>query len=169
MPSRVLSSQEVQEDATPVTQVRVVVHTQGAAGPNTSDNHWSLYLVHPNGTSSIRINMRAEFGDPTGILEWTKHDYVHSISTVRYWDFPVAAGITVLFFARLIYNLRRDRYDMSGGGSGCRWWVYNVMSDMAQENYIHQSAPGEIWPNLLFLYHKHQERRELQMVRGEFV
>jgi hypothetical protein len=67
--------------------------------------------------------MRAEFDDPTGILEWTKDGYTQTTSAIRYWDFPVAAGVTVLFFARVIYQLRRDRYEMSGGGSGCRWWV----------------------------------------------
>lgn len=123
MPSLSLSSQVVQADTTPVTHVRVVVHTLGAAGPNTSDNHWSIYLLHPDGRSSTRINMRAEFDDPTGILDWTKHGYVQTTSAIRYWDFPVAAGVTVLFFARVIYQLRRDEYEMSGGGSGCRWWV----------------------------------------------
>lgn len=123
MPSPPLSSQVAQADSTPVTYVRVVVHTLGVAGPNTSDNHWSIYLLHPDGVSSTRINMRAEFDDPTGILEWTKHGYIQTTSAIRYWDFPVAAGVTVLYFARVVYQLRRDRYEMSGGGSGCRWWV----------------------------------------------
>lgn len=122
MPS-LLSPQVVQADSTPVTHVRVVVHTLGAAGLNTSDNHWSIYLLHSDRVSSTRINMRAEFEDPTGILEWTQHGYTETTSAITYWDFPVAAGVTVLFFVRLIYSLRRDRYEMSGGGSGCRWWV----------------------------------------------
>lgn len=118
-----ISPQAVQEDQTPVTHIRVVVHTLGAAGPNTSDNHWSIYLLHAGGGSSTRINMRANFGDPTGILEWTRHGYIQTTSAIAFWDLPVAAGITVLYFARLIYSLGRERYDMSGGGSGCRWWV----------------------------------------------
>jgi hypothetical protein len=120
MPSHLLSSQAVQADTTLVTHLRVVVHTLSAAGPNTSDNHWSIYLLHSDGRSSTRINIRAEFDDPTGILDWTKHRYIQTTSAIRYWDFLVAAGVTVLFFARVIYQLRRDRYDMSGGGSGCR-------------------------------------------------
>lgn len=117
MSSHPLSPQVVQADTTPVTHVRVVVHTLGAAGPNTSDNHWSIYLLHPDGVSSTRINMRAEYDDSTGILEWTKHAYIQTTSAITYWDFPVAAGITVLYFARLIHNLRRDRYEISGGGN----------------------------------------------------
>ena len=118
-----LSPRAVQADTTPVTYVRVVVHTLGAAGPNTSDNHWSLYLIHPDGVSSTRINMRAEFEDPTGILEWTKLGYSQTTSAIGYWDLPVAARISVSYIAHLIYRRRRDRYEMSGGGSGCRWWV----------------------------------------------
>lgn len=118
-----ISPQAVQADNTPVTHVRVVVHTLGAAGPNTSDNHWSIYLIHPDGVSSTRINMRAELDNPTGILEWTRHGYVQTTSAITYWDFPVGVGITTLFFARLIFSRHRDKYEMSGGGSGCRWWV----------------------------------------------
>ncbi|CEJ62531.1 hypothetical protein PMG11_11028 [Penicillium brasilianum] len=168
MPSTPLLPDIVQADTTPVTHVRVVVHTLGAAGPNTSDNHWSIYLLHSDRVSSTRINMRAEFEDPSGKLEWTKHAYTQTTSAIRHWDFPVAAGITVLYFARLIYSHRRDRYEMSGGGSGCRWWVYNIISDLAQESYIHQSAPGTIWPNLLYLYHMTKEPKPLHMVQGTF-
>ncbi|KAF3391940.1 hypothetical protein DPV78_010611 [Talaromyces pinophilus] len=154
----------VQEDQTPVTHIRVVV--QLALTP--SDNHWSIYLLHAGGRSSTRINMRANFGDPKGILEWTRHGYIQTTSAIAFWDFPVAAGITVLYFARLIYSLGRERYDMSGGGSGCRWWVYTIMSDLSQRNYIHQTAPSQIWPNLLFIYHWSKERKPLQMVQGVF-
>lgn len=118
-----LSPQTVQTDPATVTYVRVVVHTLGAAGPNTSDNHWSVYLIHPNGLSSTRVNMMAVFDDPTGILDWTKHSYIQTTSAIAYWDFPVAPGVTVSSVADLIYSLGRHRYEMSGGGSGCRWWV----------------------------------------------
>ncbi|KAJ5586712.1 uncharacterized protein N7459_002477 [Penicillium hispanicum] len=159
-----LPPQTVQTDTTPVTHIRVVVHTLGAAGPNTSDNHWSIYLLHPGGMSSTRTNMRAEFGDPSGILEWTKHGYTQTTSAIMYWDFPVAAEITVSSITRLIYSLRRDKYMMSGGGSGCRWWVYTIVYDLAQRSYVHQEVPSEIWPNLLYLYHTHKERKQLHMV-----
>lgn len=122
MPPR-LSSQTVLADLKRVTHLRVVVHTLGAAGLNTSDNHWSIYLIHDDGASSTRINMRAEFEDPTGFLDWTQQGYIQTTSAIVYWDFPVAAGTTVSSVARIIYDLRRDRYMMSGGGSGCRWWV----------------------------------------------
>lgn len=113
----------IQHDTRPVAQVRVVVHTTGASGPTSSDNHWSIYLVLANNAGSIRINMRAEYGDPTGILEWTSHAYTVTNSAIKYWDFAAAPGIQVSHISRLVYNLGRHKYDMSGGGSGCRYWV----------------------------------------------
>ncbi|PLB48821.1 hypothetical protein P170DRAFT_425829 [Aspergillus steynii IBT 23096] len=163
-----LPPQTVQTDASPVVHVRLVVHTLGPASPNTSDNHWSIYLIHPNGVSSTRINMRAEFDDPHEILEWTKHDYIHTTSAIACWDIPVSAGITVASIARLVYGLGRDRYTMSGGGSGCRWWVYTIVHDLARERYVNQDAPSQIWPHLLYLYHTQKERRQLHMIQGEF-
>lgn len=118
-----LSASTVQDDTSRVPQVRVVVHTLGPAGPVTSDNHWSIYLLLPNTGGSVRINMKAEYENPTGMLEWTKQAYLLSISAVRYWDFQTIQHVTVGQIARLLYQNCRQNYDMSGGGSGCRWWV----------------------------------------------
>ena len=122
--SSIIDPTTAQADSRGISQIRVVVHTLGPAGPTISDNHWSIYLVLQNDEGSVRINMRAEYDDPTGILEWSKQDYVLTNSAVRHWDFPAAQGLKVEHIARLIYGLGRQRYDMSGGGSGCRWWVY---------------------------------------------
>lgn len=46
---------------------------------------------------------------------------------------------------------------------------YNIMSDMAQRNYIDQNAAREIWPHLLYMYHTQKEPTALHMVQGEFV
>ena len=45
---------------------------------------------------------------------------------------------------------------------------YTSISDLAQRNYIHQNAPSEIWPNLLYLYHRNKERKPLGMVQELF-
>jgi hypothetical protein len=102
----------IQQDIRPVVQVRTVVHTTGASGPTTSDNHWSIYLILANNTGSVRINMRAEYGNPTGLLEWTPHTYALTTSAIRHWDFPAASGIQVAHISRLIYSLGRHKYEM---------------------------------------------------------
>src|SRR5947199_9274860 len=114
-----------EEDMRYVQIVRVVAHTTGLRDPSiaTSDNHWSIFLILANNEGSVRINMRAELEDPTGILDVTEHMYTDSNSRVASWDFRVNGSIPVAWFYRLIFALGRHRYNMSGGGSGCRWWV----------------------------------------------
>ena len=111
-----------------VTHIRVVFRTLGALGPQSqkSHNHWSIYLILANKpNSSIRINMRAEYPDPTGILEWEECEYILPKSAISYWDFPACpnARLMVLHISRMIYFFGRDEYKMSGGGSGCQYWV----------------------------------------------
>ena len=68
--------------------------------------------------------MAAEPGYMDGELRWSKHDYQRSSSAIRHWDFEVRVTLRVCDFARLLDDTHRHLYDMSGGGSGCRWWVY---------------------------------------------
>lgn len=44
--------------------------------------------------------------------------------TMSNFDFPTTGNVRVVDLLRLIYANRRHEYDMSGGGSGCRYWVY---------------------------------------------
>ena len=106
-----------------VVGARVVVHTPGGY-PNSpmSDNHWSIYLLLSGGQASVQMNMTAEYGDPTGTLQWKPVQYSVSRSSVRYWDFPIISGVTVKSIYALVMSYGRNNYDMSGGGSGCRWW-----------------------------------------------
>ena len=105
-----------------IDKVRVVVHTTGPWPNGMSDNHWSIYLLLANDTS-VRMNMRASLDDPTGHLEWTSLSYALTNSAISHWDYQAKAGITVGAIHRLIYQKRRDKYTMSGGGSGCCWWM----------------------------------------------
>ena len=121
--STVVPPATVENDARQVEIVRVVVHTLGPAGPTISDNHWSIYLLLSGNEGSIRINMRAEPNFIDGILEWTKQAYLLTNSAIRHWDFPKVKIFRVCDVAKHIRDARRFQYDMSGGGSGCRYWV----------------------------------------------
>ncbi len=120
--STLLTPQAATQDQRVVNYVRLVVHTLGPAGPTISDNHWSIYLLFADGQGSVRMNMRADPGYVNGNLEWTEQAYLLTQSAVRHWDFSVAQGVQVRHIAGLIYQLGRQRYNMSGGGSGCRYW-----------------------------------------------
>lgn len=101
-----IATQSVLNDTRLVRTIRIVVHTTGAAGPTISDNHWSIYLLLRDG-GSVRLNMRAEPGYVNGILEWTEHPYILTISAVNHWDFPVVGQVRVCDIARLLYAAKR--------------------------------------------------------------
>lgn len=115
-----------QIDERVVEGVRVVVHTTGWLGPGTpmSDNHWSIYLILAGNEGSVRLNMRANYGERDGIFECLSLPYTVAKSALKYWDYQLRGNITVDHIYRLIVGYRRDQYRMSGGGSGCRFWVY---------------------------------------------
>ena len=106
-----------------VTQFRLVAHTMGPVAPGAalSQNHWSIYLLHDNG--SVRLNMM--LADPRaastrGRLTVTSHGYTTvSTSAVRYWDFKAADNLAVYYVIQLILDNRRAEYDMNANGVGC--------------------------------------------------
>lgn len=184
-----MSSAQAMAKTTPVAFIRVVVHTMGLANLTMSDNHWSIYLMYSGSVGSTRANMMApEYGDPTGVLDWSEQQYALTTSALSYWDFGVARNVSVGDIASLIYNSGRDQYDMSGGGSGCRWWVYVctevnvrevvltwsyvnryvILSDCSREQMIGANEADRFYPNLLFQYHRNLDPRPLHMVQGEF-
>jgi len=120
--STALAPQITVNDQRLVRVVRVVAHTLGAVGPNTSENHWSIYLLLADNTS-VRVNMRAEPGYVTGELSLTAQNYQMTNSAIAHFDFPTLGAVQVGDLVRLVYQNRRHMYEMSGGGSGCRYWM----------------------------------------------
>ena len=119
---------KLRNDGRSVDQVRVVVHTLGP-WPNRemSDNHWSIYLILAKNSGSVRMNMKAELDDPKGTLEWSPNlPYTKTNSAIQHWDYNVSPGVTVGSVYGLVMEKGRDQYNMSGGGSGCRYWVYVI-------------------------------------------
>jgi hypothetical protein len=116
--------QQVAEDSSGISKVRVVVHTMGPVGPNTSNNHWLIYLLLREGGGSVRVNMRAvSDSDNRGLIEYEKQEYTLSNSALRSWDFDVIGDVCVKDIANHLHSKQMHRYDMSGGGSGRRYWV----------------------------------------------
>jgi hypothetical protein len=115
---------DITANTSSVTHVRVVAHTVRPMGPNTpmSENHWSIYLILAHG-GSVRMNMAAYPGHRAGTLEWSILNYEVSNSALKYWDFPAVQPLEVHHFCEVIAHHGRTQYWMSGGGSGCRFWV----------------------------------------------
>ena len=70
-----------------VTKFRVVAHTAGPVAPGAvlSQNHWSIYLIHSNGSVRINMQLANPAGNNTrGILLISSHPYTSaSTSEVR--------------------------------------------------------------------------------------
>ena len=115
---------DLPNDARAVTTARVIVHNTGRWPSGVMcDNHLFIYLLLKDKARSVRMNMTAELNDPTGKLNWTDHGYVMSTSRIDSWDYPFQPGVTVAKIYKTIMENQRDQYTMSGGGSGCRWWM----------------------------------------------
>jgi hypothetical protein len=48
-------------------------------------------------------------------------EYIQSRSEL--FIIPAAPGVSVGWVYTLLKSKKRDRYKISGGGSGCRWWM----------------------------------------------
>ncbi|PGH16688.1 hypothetical protein AJ79_01560 [Helicocarpus griseus UAMH5409] len=172
-----LTRYEVEANYQNMACVRVVAHTTWEVGSDGySDNHWSIYLVFTDeGTgSSIRLNMeRAHAITIQGALKWTQHDYSLPKSHLWHFDFAIKSTVTISNVATLIYSLGRDGYQMDGSLSGCRWWVYNVLQDLGDWDYISKDkVMKEFYPHMLFKYSSTEargdSRGDLAMVEGHF-
>jgi hypothetical protein len=116
---------DAQNDLSVITNVSVVVHktTVRSKRPHDVDNHWviNLYL---GPESFVQLNMfEDESKDLDTTLEWRPRPYNVSFSTIKLWSFAPIPGLTIKMVADVLYANRRDQYIMSGGGSGCRYWV----------------------------------------------
>jgi hypothetical protein len=105
-----------------VETIRVVCHTTGARSEVSSNNHWTIYLVYPEG--SLRLNMReTSYSNKRGKLEITNYGYqTPSNSAVEYWDFPVITKpLAVHYIMELIRDYKRDLYEYRPSGMGCQF------------------------------------------------
>lgn len=131
-----------------VLTVRVVCHTAGRVGAsNASDNHWSLYFLLGGG-KSVRFNMRADPGYIDGTLDIHSYNYELSISAIRYWDYPAVKYFTVrMAYEYLVVRCQYHQYNMSGGGSGCRWWMLACPANENLTMLINTVSPlSPLWP-----------------------
>ncbi|PGH16687.1 hypothetical protein AJ79_01559 [Helicocarpus griseus UAMH5409] len=104
-------------------------------------------------SSGIKINA-SEYASYPGEVKWLLRDHTAPRSMVFKRDFIVFRAVTVAHIASLIYSLGRNQFNMlSGDGCGCRWWVYNVICDLARWDYVVSQAPDEIHGAMLFHYH----------------
>ena len=113
---------------TTIVKVRVVAHTMGPVVPGgqLSQNHWSIYLLSPDG-GSVRFNMEwspNNAQENKGKFTITKHAYADSNSAVRFFDYDVRSNVKVQDFLQILGHKKRQNYKMTSTGVGCRFWMY---------------------------------------------
>lgn len=110
-----------------VTHFRVVAHTMGPVveGGVLSQNHWSIYLVHANGSVRLSMELRnPKSNSSKGQLYITSYGYTDvSTSAVRSWEFQASENVAIYYVIQLILDNGRWDYDMDKGGVGCRHWM----------------------------------------------
>lgn len=109
-----------------VIKVRIVAHTLGPVVPGgqLSQNHWSFYLLNPDG-GSVRLNMEWVPGSENdkGKFSVTRHAYAQTTSAVHVFDYEVPNGMKVVNFLQVLRDKKRHNYKMTPTGVGCRFWV----------------------------------------------
>ncbi|EEQ91393.1 uncharacterized protein BDCG_06513 [Blastomyces dermatitidis ER-3] len=91
----------VLNEDTPIKSVRVAVDLE-AYSPDTLGNNWSIYLLHRDVPSSVRINMHAEPGQMNRILRYQKYDHFCS-PALEFRDFEITPinPVTVSYIAAI--------------------------------------------------------------------
>ena len=108
-----------------ISLVRVVVH-KVHGDIQEHDNHWSVYLILDDKQDSLRLDMTAQPARTPGKLGrviWTNHSKTFFSPGIQHWDISICYGFTVGEIGSLVYSNKRDKYDMSGGGTDCRSWT----------------------------------------------
>ncbi|KAJ4525248.1 hypothetical protein HRR83_000924 [Exophiala dermatitidis] len=139
-------------------------------GGQLSQNHWSIYLLGPDG-GSVRLNMELSpsvAGDK-GRFTVTKHAYAHTTSAIQVFDYDVAQNTKVQSFLQVLGNKKRQNYKMTSTGVGCRFWVLTVINDWIQAKLITTAnAAQNIACVIQFNYSKGQNPVKLEMKKGEW-
>ncbi|PVH70286.1 hypothetical protein DL98DRAFT_521701 [Cadophora sp. DSE1049] len=163
-----IGPQSPPEDDAIVTHTRVVAHLNQNVG-GISENHWSIYLLLEGGIGSVRLNMSAPPGEITGTLSIDGFKYRLTNSALEHWDYKMVSGVTVKMVKDLVYSRGRDRYQFSGGGSGCRYWCYTILQDLETSKYVFEGTYANLWTHLQFRYSKSRKPVDLNWVVGEFI
>jgi hypothetical protein len=71
--------------------------------------------------------------DDKGRLTVTRHSYAQTKSSVRVLNYDVASGARVQSFLKIIGEKKRQDYEMTSTGVGCRFWVYCHMPSFPVE------------------------------------
>ncbi|KAL1746410.1 hypothetical protein HDZ31DRAFT_81212 [Schizophyllum fasciatum] len=111
--------------ASPVSALHFVAHqnlsNDGGEGGASPTNHWSLFLELDNHTAPECV----------------------TTNLTRKVSAAAPSGTIVATILNIIIAKGRDRYTFQPVGEGCRFWLYTLASDLAQEGILSADAKKE--------------------------
>ncbi|TBU55875.1 hypothetical protein BD310DRAFT_932695 [Dichomitus squalens] len=156
-----------------VTQITVTASLYAPAGSEgVGIFHWRLYLVlGPDRVSTSRAVLldMVPTNPPFGTLIIASKDNAHSNALIKI-ELPIASvdGLTVRQVIDLIVSNRMDRYKFDASGSGCLFWIWNVLQQLQNARLVEDGAVAKLQD-----FHAEQARLQpgkipLPLRRGEF-
>jgi hypothetical protein len=116
--------------------------------------HWRIYFQlnfpHPTRTSSpcsIEFNSQKLQADGSTRLYINFRLYEHSdvVPTMGRYEIPMIRQVTVQQLIDLVLGRnQRDKYRLTEGGSGCRFWCQTVTSDLEQVGWIESGSGAQL-------------------------
>ena len=113
---------------------------------NPPTNHWAAFLQHSEGLS-VRLDMMPGYGSDglRGEIEISSKDYASTNSAIKVLSFPVNVHATVQTITDVINDKGRDRYTSTEEEEGCRYWIWNIVSDLEAAEIISTGSGEAAW------------------------
>ncbi|KZT71185.1 hypothetical protein DAEQUDRAFT_141456 [Daedalea quercina L-15889] len=130
--------------------------------------HWRM-LLQLAGGSSVTLNMIPQ-GRPSldGVLFVRSNKFVMPPDAVDSCVYETACPLTVDAVLDFIERNNLHRYKYDACGSGCRWWCYCVLDDMARAGMVPKGSGHDYWEHIGALAGL-DPMRYPTLRRGEFV
>ena len=123
--------------------------------------HWRIYfqlnVPFPH-HDSIEFNSQRLQADGSTRLYISFREYEHSNvqQTVGRIEIPMIRQVTVQQLIDFVLGRnRRDRYRLTDGGSGCRFWCKTVINDLEQAGWIGPGSGAQLESYFLSLHQKY--------------
>jgi hypothetical protein len=139
-------------DPAHLTHQVIAIHLWGCINQNNEGdegnpptNHWAALLECPDG--SIGLDMMPGYGSDglRGKIEISSKDCVSMDDAIKILSIPVNIHATVQSITDMINDKGRDRYTFTEEEEGCRYWIWNIVSDLEAAKIISTGSGETVW------------------------
>jgi hypothetical protein len=137
--------------------------------PESTVNHWCLFLELDNVSTVIKVDMtpgdtltglilfHAEPRLPKGTAFPTGYPVIGSLSAQRMFD--------MLSISDKL-DRRLDRYKFTEDGNGCAYWASQLLLRLEEEKHLEPGTAKDVWDAMKMFYVDGQPRHEVRL-KGE--